>query len=313
MFVIGEAVDSELFDRGFEQKKNNKEQGNVVATEEEQQEEEEEEEAHISQRTFSFLSIFKWEWRKGWDILLQAYWDAFKGDADASQVPVVLKLRTWKPGWEPGPSDLYVQMASLAQRLYGLGPEAKLENLPKVMWLGADDLDTGPRVEQDLLTRAQLRNLLGASDAFVLPSRGEGWGLPIAEAMTMSLPVLVSNCSGITEYANSDNAFLIRSDGQDAQGFCRPSVAELTKLMREVRQAVLLEESKPISDGSTRRENFQTCSADHAHTPSSDCQQQLSPIQKARAARDDMASKFSPAAVASKIFKRLGSLHSPLD
>ena len=68
---IPEAVDPELFDRGFEQKKNNKEQGNVVATEEEQQEEEEEEEAHISQRTFSFLSIFKWEWRKGWDILLQ--------------------------------------------------------------------------------------------------------------------------------------------------------------------------------------------------------------------------------------------------
>jgi hypothetical protein len=66
---LPEAVDPELFDRGFEQKKNSKEQGNVVATEEEQQEEEEE--AHISQRTFSFLSIFKWEWRKGWDILLQ--------------------------------------------------------------------------------------------------------------------------------------------------------------------------------------------------------------------------------------------------
>jgi hypothetical protein len=92
-----------------------------------------------------------------------------------------------------------------------------------------------------------------------------------------------------------------------------PSVAELTKLMREVRQAVLLEESKPISDNSTRRGEFQTCSADHAHAPNSDCQQQLSPIQKARAARDDMASKFSPAAVASKIVKRLGSLHSPLD
>ena len=28
-------------------------------------------------RPFEFLSIFKWEYRKGWDILLDAYWSAF--------------------------------------------------------------------------------------------------------------------------------------------------------------------------------------------------------------------------------------------
>jgi len=37
---------------------------------------------------FTFISIFKWEMRKGWDILLRAYWDAFSVSEH-----VLLKLR----------------------------------------------------------------------------------------------------------------------------------------------------------------------------------------------------------------------------
>ena len=43
-----------------------------------------------------------------------------------------------------------------------------------------------------------MRGLYAASDAFVLPSRGEGWGLPVMEAMAMAKPVLVTNYSGPT-------------------------------------------------------------------------------------------------------------------
>jgi len=41
------------------------------------------------------------------------------------------------------------------------------------------------RKRSDSLSRADIRDLLGSVDAFVLPTRGEGWGLPIAEAMAM--------------------------------------------------------------------------------------------------------------------------------
>ena len=44
-----------------------------------------------------FLSVFKWEWRKGWDLLLRGYWDEFSAADD-----VVLRLRTFKPHWESG-------------------------------------------------------------------------------------------------------------------------------------------------------------------------------------------------------------------
>ena len=38
------------------------------------------------------------------------------------------------------------------------------------------------------LSQAELRGLYAAADAFVLPSRGEGWGRPHVEAMSMALP-----------------------------------------------------------------------------------------------------------------------------
>ena len=44
---------------------------------------------------FEFLSIFKWEYRKGWDLLLNAYWTAFKPSDN-----VVLRLRTYVPSFE---------------------------------------------------------------------------------------------------------------------------------------------------------------------------------------------------------------------
>ena len=48
---------------------------------------------------FVLVSVFKWEHRKGWDVLLDAYWAAFSRDD-----PVTLVLCSYVPGWEPGPA-----------------------------------------------------------------------------------------------------------------------------------------------------------------------------------------------------------------
>ena len=52
-------------------------------------------------RPYAFLSVFKWEWRKGWDVLLNAYWGEFTKSDN-----VVLRLRTFKPHWEPGHENI---------------------------------------------------------------------------------------------------------------------------------------------------------------------------------------------------------------
>ena len=62
-------------------------------------------------------------------------------------------------------------------------------------------------VQGEDMPRAALRNLYAAADAFVLPTRGEGWGLPIAEAMAMALPVIATNWSGPTALLSTHNSY----------------------------------------------------------------------------------------------------------
>ena len=52
------------------------------------------------------------------------------------------------------------------------------------------------------LCRYGIRDLLHSADAFVLPTRGEGWGLPIAEAMAMAM---TGNIGGYYEYVLTPN------------------------------------------------------------------------------------------------------------
>ena len=67
------------------------------------------------------------------------------------------------------------------------------------------------RVLAQWMSREDMRSLYNQADAFVLATRGEGWGLPIMEAMSMALPVLVTDCSGVTEYASETTALLVKA------------------------------------------------------------------------------------------------------
>jgi glycosyltransferase involved in cell wall biosynthesis len=49
-----------------------------------------------------------------------------------------------------------------------------------------------------------MAKLYKSCQAFVLPTRAEGWGLPICEAMACGLPVITTLYSGITEFANEN-------------------------------------------------------------------------------------------------------------
>jgi glycosyltransferase involved in cell wall biosynthesis len=50
------------------------------------------------------------------------------------------------------------------------------------------------------MTEIQLADLYRASDAFVLPTCAEGWGLPLIEAVAAGLPVITTMHSGHTEF-----------------------------------------------------------------------------------------------------------------
>ena len=94
-----------------------------------------------------------------------------------------LVLRSYLPPWEWGENNLQRvvdEQAELFAAKYGV----PVSMLPEVVWQG------------EQLSRAGLRQLYRDADSFVLPTRGEGWGLPIVEAMAMGLPTIATNFSG---------------------------------------------------------------------------------------------------------------------
>jgi glycosyltransferase involved in cell wall biosynthesis len=120
--------------------------------------------------------------RKGFDTLFNA-WAALCAESawDANLVVVAMgsELKAWKAR---------AASAGLA---------------PRIRFLGFDRDDTF------------IARLLWECDALVLPSRYEGYGRPVQEALCCGLPALVSRASGIAEQYPAELAELIIPDAED--------------------------------------------------------------------------------------------------
>ncbi|MEW8979382.1 MAG: glycosyltransferase [Symbiobacterium sp.] len=127
-------------------------------------------------RGFAFLSVFAWQWRKGWDHLLRAYCEEF-----AAGEPVTLYLKV-------DPLDRRPEVAGeiLHYIRHVLGRE--LADVPEIVLLDFP------------LTDGEMARLYAAVDAFVLPTRGEGYGRPFLEAMACGLPVIGTAWGGQADF-----------------------------------------------------------------------------------------------------------------
>src|SRR5262249_23869227 len=61
----------------------------------------------------------------------------------------------------------------------------------------------------DNLSPDDLAGLYAACDCLAHPYRGEGFGLPIVEAMASGLPVIVTGYGAALDFCNDKNAFLV--------------------------------------------------------------------------------------------------------
>jgi glycosyltransferase involved in cell wall biosynthesis len=142
---------------------------------------------HFQLRTskrFKFLFLGGTIQRKGIDVLLEAYRHAFSA---TDEVCLVIK----------GQAGMTYQGTELDAILADL---AKDPNCPEIEY----------RV--DALDEAALVSLYRACDAFVLPYRGEGFGLPIAEAMACGLPVIVTGRGAAMDFVTEEWAYLVKSE-----------------------------------------------------------------------------------------------------
>ncbi|KAL5735209.1 hypothetical protein ACOSP7_033070 [Xanthoceras sorbifolium] len=190
-----------------------------------------------SSKEFVFLSVFKWEYRKGWDVLLKAYLKEFS-EADG----VALYLLT----------NSYHSDGDFGNMIVNFVGDADIEK-PVEGWAPIFVIDTH-------IAQIDLPRIYKAADAFVLSSRGEGWGRPLVEAMAMSLPVIATNWSGPTEYLTEENSYPLQVDrmSEVMEGpfkghlWAEPSVDKLQALMRRVMSNI--EEAK--AKGKKAREDM---------------------------------------------------------
>jgi len=140
----------------------------------------------------NFLSIFDWSYRKGWDVLLRSFLKTFKGNKD-----ICLILKVW--------STLGVTITQIKDQIRSFVRQEEL----------AEEIPDNILFVTENLSHQELISLYKTADAFVLPTRGEGWGRPFMEAMALGVPVVGTNWSGQTEFMNNDNAYLINCKVKD--------------------------------------------------------------------------------------------------
>ena len=133
----------------------------------------------LDAKSFRFLHISSCFPRKGVNVLLEAYGKAFTIDDDVSLI-----IKTFK-----NPHN----------KIYDLIEEYKRQNanFPHVV------------VTEEEYSLSQMKSLYKFSHAYVSPSHGEGFGLPIAEAMSLSIPVITTSWGGQLDFVSKENAWLI--------------------------------------------------------------------------------------------------------
>lgn len=133
---------------------------------------------------YIFLNIGKWEVRKGHDILVEIFNDAFD-DKD--------NVELWMVNHNPFLND---------------NENNAWLNLYKNSKLGSK-IQIIPRLPK----HSDVAKVMAMSDCGIFPSRAEGWNIEVPELFALNKPVILTNYSAHTEYANKDNCYLLEVDG----------------------------------------------------------------------------------------------------
>jgi len=138
-------------------------------------------------KSFRFLTLFGWSFRKGIDILIKSFVKAFNGNDDVALIIASTHV---------GPDIVKADVKKYAKEIKG-------SNYPQILFY--------PHVTPEL----HMPSIYRMGHAFINTSRGEGFCLPPIEASACGLPVISCNNTGMSEYLEEDNAFLITNDKQE--------------------------------------------------------------------------------------------------
>lgn len=192
-----------------------------------------------------FYSIFQWIERKDPKSLLKCFWEEFKDNDD-----VCLLIKTYREKFTDEERSL------ILRELDSWKKELNQDKYPDVY------------VEFEELTRKDIQRFHNTGDCFVLPHRGEGWGIPIAEAMSANKPVIATNLGGISEHVPVKNWYPVGCEKttvfnmdwvpwyDNTQKWGSVNKMMLKEKMREVYEHQKKAESKGYNAGEFVRDHF---------------------------------------------------------
>lgn len=135
----------------------------------------------VSSDVFQFVSTGTLEHRKGFDLLISAFF----------------KTQLWRKN----------------VRLLIIGGGDEEEILHKMI----EKVGLSEKIQLvGRKTRAEIADILCASHAFVLASRSENFSVAVLEALSVGLPVIATICGGIKECINEQNGLLVPVEDVDA-------------------------------------------------------------------------------------------------
>ncbi|WP_135554848.1 glycosyltransferase family 4 protein [Paenibacillus cymbidii] len=141
----------------------------------------------IAKGRFVFVSIFGFQHRKNPETLLRAYWEQFSAD---DRVLLVIKTN----GYTRQETGKWIRSR--------IGAYKKKLGIRK---------KTAPIV---IITKHmhqnQIKGVFTLGNVFVLPTRGEGVGLPFLESLSSGVPVIATGWGGHMDFLNDGNSFLVK-------------------------------------------------------------------------------------------------------
>lgn len=177
----------------------------------------------LSDKIFKFYSIFQWHERKGYKELLKAYLKEFSSYDD---VVLILKVNTLNIR---GYDSQKVRNDILKIKKY-IGNK----NSPPIF------------LSEGIIPLDQIYALHNSADCYVSAHHGEGWGMPIHDAMYAKRQLILTQYGGVTEFLDDSAAHIINHvlkpvSGMDwsslygpYQRWAHPDVDHLAQLMRDV-------------------------------------------------------------------------------
>ena len=144
------------------------------------------------QSDFTFCSVSQWSHRKGFDILLKAFFMEFYND------DVTLILKT------------YIDVDPNINKTQNQAFQSIISDIKNNIHHNGKNIDFKCKVAiiSSFMNKKEINSIYKASNAYVTTSRGEGFGLPIAEFLQFERPVIVPDKGGHLDFCHPDGFFI---------------------------------------------------------------------------------------------------------